>query len=139
MVILDFKVCHIELKHPVLLLYQLSRSNNTTHHDFHLGRFFAVLGPTHYRIMYVRGFQIDDTWDQIFREIWTKSYRVFFKFYESPKGQLISKYLFGFFNFSQKTNENKSTWGIIVSSKVEFFRLFFGRIEDTKKLKLTDF
>ena len=50
-----------------------------------------------------------------------------------PKGQLISKCLFGVFNFSQKTNENKSTWGIIVFSKVEFFRSFFGRIEDTKK------
>ena len=30
------------------------------------------------------------------------------------KGQLISKCLFGVFNFLQKTNENKSTWGFIV-------------------------
>ena len=39
-----------------------------------------------------------------------------------PKGQLISKGLFGAFTFSQKTNENKST-----SSKDELFRSFFGR------------
>ena len=49
------------LNYSIVVMYQLNRSNNTTHHDFHLGRFFAVLGPTHYRIMYVRGFQIDDT------------------------------------------------------------------------------
>ena len=30
------------------------------------------------------------------------------------KGQLISKCLFCVFNFSQKTKQNKSTWGIIV-------------------------
>ena len=30
------------------------------------------------------------------------------------KGQLISKCLFGVFNFLQKMNENKSTWGFIV-------------------------
>ena len=39
------------------------------------------------------------------------------------KGQLISKCLFGGFNFFQKTNEN--TWH---SSKNEFIRSFFGRI-----------
>ena len=49
------------------------------------------------------------------------------------KGQLISKFLLGVFNFFQKTNENKSTWGIIVSSKVEFIRLFFGRNVGLKK------
>ena len=31
-----------------------------------------------------------------------------------PKGQLISKCLFGVFKFFQKTNGNKSTWGILV-------------------------
>ena len=30
------------------------------------------------------------------------------------KGQIISKWFFGVFDFLQKTNENKSTWGIIV-------------------------
>ena len=30
------------------------------------------------------------------------------------KGHLISKCLFGVFNFLQKTNENKSIWGFIV-------------------------
>jgi len=37
------------------------------------------------------------------------------------KGQLISKYLSGVFNFLQKTNENKSH-----SSEIEFIRSFFG-------------
>jgi hypothetical protein len=46
------------------------------------------------------------------------------------KGQLISKYLFLYLQFSQKTNNNNSTWGIIVW-KSNFFRTFFGRIEDT--------
>ena len=32
----------------------------------------------------------------------------------SIKGQIISKWLFGVFNFLQKTNENKLTWGFIV-------------------------
>ena len=36
------------------------------------------------------------------------------------KGQLISKYLFGVFSFLQKTNENKSTWGIIVVKSNSF-------------------
>ena len=42
------------------------------------------------------------------------------------KGQIISKWLFGVFNFLQKTNENKSTWCFIDSSKVECACLFFG-------------
>ena len=49
------------------------------------------------------------------------------------RGQLISKCLFGVFNFFQKTHKNKSTWGIIVYSKVKFIRLFFGRIVSLKK------
>ena len=39
------------------------------------------------------------------------------------KGQLISKYPFGVFNFFQKTIENKSTWGIIVVKLNSFFRI----------------
>jgi hypothetical protein len=38
------------------------------------------------------------------------------------KGQLISKCLFGVFNFLQKMNKNKSTWGFIV--KVAFFKKY---------------
>ena len=38
------------------------------------------------------------------------------------KGQLISKCLIGAFNFFQKTNENKSTWGIIVVKSNSFVR-----------------
>ena len=41
----------------------------------------------------------------------------------SYKGQMISKRLFGVFNFFQKTNENTSH-----SSKNEFISLFSGRI-----------
>ena len=48
------------------------------------------------------------------------------------KGQTILKGLLDIFNFSHRTNENKSTWGIIVV-KLNFFVRFFLRIEDTKK------
>jgi hypothetical protein len=51
------------------------------------------------------------------------------------KGQLISKRLFGVFNFLQRTNENKSH-----SSKVEFVRSFFGgnvRLRKSFRLCLT--
>ena len=55
----------------------------------------------------------------------------------SYKGQMISKRLFGVFNFFQKTNKNTSH-----SSKNEFIRLFFGRIHgltvDNLLSKLTD-
>ena len=43
------------------------------------------------------------------------------------KGQIISKCLFGVFNFFQKTNENTSH-----TSKNEFIRSFFGRIHGLK-------
>ena len=44
------------------------------------------------------------------------------------KGLFISKCLFCVFNFFQKMNENKSTSGIIVCSKVEFICCIFGMI-----------
>ena len=47
------------------------------------------------------------------------------------KGQLISKCLFGAFNFFQKTNENRSTWGIIVIKSNSFIRF----LEETSALK----
>ena len=47
------------------------------------------------------------------------------------KGQLISKCLFGVFNFSQKTNKNKSTWGITVF-KSNFFVRFLGELRLAK-------
>ena len=40
----------------------------------------------------------------------------------ASKGQLISKWFFGVFDFFQKTNENKSTWGIIVVKSNSFVR-----------------
>ena len=47
------------------------------------------------------------------------------------KGQLILKCLFDVFNFSQKTNKNKSTWGIIVV-KLNFFIHFLGGLRIPK-------
>ena len=47
------------------------------------------------------------------------------------EGQIISKYFFGVFNFLQKTNENKSNWGIIVVKSNSFVR-FLEKIEDIK-------
>ena len=47
------------------------------------------------------------------------------------KGQLILKCLFDVFNFSQKTNKNKSTWGIIVV-KLNFFVRFLGEMKIPK-------
>ena len=41
---------------------------------------------------------------------------------EATKGHLISKCLFGVFKFFQKTNKNKSTWGIIVVKSNFFIR-----------------
>ena len=43
----------------------------------------------------------------------------------STKSQIISKCLFGLFNYLQKTNENKWILGFIVS-KVELVHSFFG-------------
>ena len=48
--------------------------------------------------------------------------------WDMPKGQLISKCLFGVFDFLQKTNKNKSH-----SSKIEFICSFFGENVGLKK------
>ena len=50
---------------------------------------------------------------------------------KADKGQLISKWYFGFVDFLQKTNENKSTWGIIVV-KSNLFVPFLEEIDDPK-------
>ena len=50
------------------------------------------------------------------------------------KGQLISKCFLCVFNLSQKMNKNKSTWGIIFSSKVEFFVWYLGELRITKSI-----
>ena len=47
------------------------------------------------------------------------------------KGQLISKFLLGVFNFSQKMNESKSTWGIIEVKSI-FFVQFLGELRIPK-------
>ena len=52
-------------------------------------------------------------------------------FCEGFKGQLISKRFFEVVDFLQKTNENKSTWGIIVVKSNSFVR-FLEEIDDPK-------
>ena len=47
------------------------------------------------------------------------------------KGQIISKWIFGVVDFLQKTNENKSNWGIIVVKLNSFVR-FLEEVKDTK-------
>ena len=55
-----------------------------------------------------------------------------------PKGQLISKWFFLCLQFSQKTNENNSTWGTIVV-KSNFLFFFWENWKYQKDiLKLTD-
>ena len=49
----------------------------------------------------------------------------------ATKGQIISKWFLGVFDFLQKMNENKSIWGIIVVKSDSFIR-FLEEIEDTK-------
>ena len=51
--------------------------------------------------------------------------------WQYPKGQLISKSFFGVIDFLQKTNENKSTWGIIVVKSNLFIR-FLEETDDPK-------
>ena len=50
---------------------------------------------------------------------------------QEAKGQIISKCFFVVFDFLQKTNENKSTWGIILVKSNSFVR-FLEEIEDIK-------
>ena len=49
------------------------------------------------------------------------------------KGQIISKWFIGVFDYlPEKTNENKSIWGIIVVKSNSFVR-FLGEIENIKE------
>ena len=66
-------------------------------------------------------FQLLQTFCSNSRSITSWAFFLTLLFFISTKGQLISKSLFGVFNFLQKTNENKSH-----SRKIEFFRSFFG-------------
>ena len=47
----------------------------------------------------------------------------------NSKGQLISECLFGVFNFFQKMNENKSTWGAMVVKSSSFIGRIVGLIK----------
>ena len=60
--------------------------------------------------------------------LWLKSPK---KRCQGTKGQMISKCPLGVFNFLQKTNENKSTWVIIVV-KLNSFVHFLEEIDDLK-------
>ena len=75
-------------------------------------------------------------WKQFKREI-TRT-KIICQIDFKPKGQLISKSLL-VSSILPKTNEKKSTL-LLWYLKSNSFRLFFGRIEDTKKdiSKLTD-
>ena len=66
---------------------------------------------------------------QILADLEAKTLQSKYLLLMTAKGQLISKCLFGAFNFSQKTNENKSTWGIIVVKLNSFF-YFLEEIDD---------
>ena len=54
------------------------------------------------------------------------------------KGQLISKCLVGVFKFFKKNRTKQVDTRYHSSEEDEFFRSFFGRIEDTKKSLLSD-
>ena len=56
------------------------------------------------------------------------SYNYFYLFFPICKGQIISKWFFGVFDFLQKTNKNKYH-----SSKVQFVCSFIGRNVSLKK------
>ena len=49
------------------------------------------------------------------------------------KGQLISKWFFGVIDFLQETNENMSTWGIIIV-KLNSLVPFLEEIDDQKTI-----
>ena len=54
----------------------------------------------------------------------------------ASKGQLISKWFFGVFDFFKKTNENKSFWGIIVVKSNSFVRFLEETLAWKKSFRL---
>ena len=58
------------------------------------------------------------------------SLKPIFLLFDLPKGQLISKGLFGFFNSPKKRTKNFCSSRL--GQKLTFSSSFFGRIEDTK-------
>ena len=54
----------------------------------------------------------------------------------ASKGHLISKCLFGVFKFSQKTNENKSNWGIIVVKSKFLTDLYKKNLTEDKRISM---
>ena len=72
------------------------------------------------KVCTVECLQVQKQTFKIWQKIWQKTYNS-----ATSEGQLISTCLFGVFNLSQKTNKNKSTYGIIVV-KSTFFVRFLG-------------
>jgi hypothetical protein len=62
-----------------------------------------------------------------FWEVWRKPKTSRFWKLQLSKGQIILKWFFGVFDFLQKTNENKSTWGIIEIKSNSFVHFFGGK------------
>ena len=69
-------------------------------------------------------------WKQFKREI-TRT-KIICQIDFKPKGQLISKSLFGIFNSPKNERKKNPLYYYGTSSRIVFVR-FFGRIEDTKK------
>ena len=100
---------------------------------------FALLFSQHLRLILINRVRIECL---IWFKLWLFSIVCCLFYLQSltvrAKGQLFSKCLFDVFNFSQKTNENKSTWVIIVVKA----NCFVGFLENwgyqKVLLKLTD-
>ena len=67
---------------------------------------------SHLTILEIRAFSLIRVLYEMFCLFTSKSF---------SKGQLISERLFGVFNFFQKMNKNKSTWGIVKWSGICLF------------------
>ena len=95
---------------------------------------FEIHGTVHFGVL-VRASGGESLWSRINILTWKFSHYVFrnwsYKKMLLAKGQLISKCLFGVFNFFQKMNENTSH-----SSKNKFFRSLFGRIYGLTAIKI---
>ena len=93
---------------------------------------FALLFSQHLRLILINRVRIECL---IWFKLWLFSIVCCLFYLQSltvrAKGQLFSKCLFDVFNFSQKTNENKSNWGIIRGQLIS--KCLFGVFNSTKK------
>ena len=93
---------------------------------------FALLFSQHLRLILINRVRIECL---IWFKLWLFSIVCCLFYLQAltvrAKGQLFSKCLFDVFNFSQKTNENKSNWGIIRGQLIS--KCLFGVFNSTKK------